>query len=80
MLNGDIHFVLTHPNAWEGSQQAQLRQAAVLGGLISDSPAGQRRLQFLTEGEASLHFCLQQLGRDIAQVRSISYACLVVRD
>ncbi|KAH8818659.1 hypothetical protein DL96DRAFT_1621662 [Flagelloscypha sp. PMI_526] len=58
--HGDVHFVLTHPNAWEGAQQAQLRDAAVQAGLVPNTPLGQRRLQFVTEGEASLHFCLQQ--------------------
>jgi len=51
-------FVLTHPNGWEGPQQSQMRQAAVLAGLIPDTPDGQSRIQFVTEGEASLHFCV----------------------
>ncbi|KZP28402.1 hypothetical protein FIBSPDRAFT_817256 [Athelia psychrophila] len=55
---GNIDFVLTHPNGWEGAQQAQIRRAAVRAGLISDAPNGQCRLQLLTEGEASLHFCI----------------------
>ncbi|KAH8818668.1 hypothetical protein DL96DRAFT_1714964 [Flagelloscypha sp. PMI_526] len=58
--NGQVQFVLTHPNAWEGSQQGQLREAAVMAGLIPDTPSGHEHLQFVTEGEASLHFCLQQ--------------------
>ncbi|KAH8818665.1 hypothetical protein DL96DRAFT_1820093 [Flagelloscypha sp. PMI_526] len=65
---GHVHFVLTHPNAWEGIQQSQLRDAAVKAGLISANPDGQARLQFVTEGEASLHFCLQQgLGQSMSQ-------------
>ncbi|KAH8800523.1 hypothetical protein DL96DRAFT_1824045 [Flagelloscypha sp. PMI_526] len=65
---GQVHFVLTHPNAWEGIQQSQLRDAAVKAGLISSNPAGQSRLQFVTEGEASLHFCLQQgLGQSMSK-------------
>lgn len=54
----NIDFVLSHPNGWEGPQQAQIRQAAVLAGLVPDSPEGQARIQLVTEGEASLHFCL----------------------
>ena len=54
----DIDFVLTHPNGWEGAQQSQIRRAAVLAGLIPDNQHGQSRVQFVTEGEASLHFCL----------------------
>ncbi|KZP20070.1 hypothetical protein FIBSPDRAFT_546789 [Athelia psychrophila] len=54
----NIDFVLTHPNGWEGAQQAQIRRAAVRAGLVLDSAKGQSRLQLLTEGEASLHFCI----------------------
>jgi hypothetical protein len=54
----DIEFVLTHPNAWEGAQQGQMRRAAVLGGLIPDTADAQARIRFVTEGEASLHFCI----------------------
>ncbi|KAF8989887.1 hypothetical protein BDQ17DRAFT_1372600 [Cyathus striatus] len=54
-----IDFVLSHPNGWEGPQQNQMRQAAVLGGLVPDMPTAQDRISFVTEGEASLHFCIQ---------------------
>lgn len=57
-VENNIDFVLTHPNGWEGAQQAQIRRAAVRAGFISDTPKGQSRLQLLTEGEASLHFCI----------------------
>ncbi|KAF9047811.1 hypothetical protein BJ165DRAFT_1468259 [Panaeolus papilionaceus] len=57
-LRPDAHYVLTHPNGWEGAQQSQMRQAAVLAGLIKDSRSGNARLTFLSEGEASLHFCV----------------------
>lgn len=52
-------FVLTHPNGWEGSQQSQMRKTAVMAGLIPDTDEGQARLTFVTEGEASLHFCIR---------------------
>ncbi|KAF8871915.1 hypothetical protein CPB85DRAFT_1379000 [Mucidula mucida] len=39
------------------AQQAIMRQAAVLGGLVDDENA-QERVQFVTEGEASLHYCI----------------------
>ncbi|TEB37947.1 hypothetical protein FA13DRAFT_1751822 [Coprinellus micaceus] len=60
-----IDFVLSHPNGWEGAQQEQMRRAAVLAGLVpSDEDAGSR-ITFVTEGEASLHFCLRSgLGVD----------------
>jgi hypothetical protein len=57
-MESDIDFVLTHPNGWEGAQQSQIRRAAILAGLIADTVEGHSRLKLLTEGEASLHFCL----------------------
>ncbi|KAI0708754.1 hypothetical protein C8T65DRAFT_740136 [Cerioporus squamosus] len=54
-----IDFVLSHPNGWEGLQQGKMRQAAVLAGLVPDNAAGHARIHFVTEGEASLHFCVQ---------------------
>ncbi len=56
-IENNIDFVLAHPNGWEGAQQAIMRQAAVLGGLVDDENA-QERVQFVTEGEASLHYCI----------------------
>lgn len=54
----EIHYVLSHPNGWEGREQSQMRRAAVLAGLIKDTEAGHSRLSFVTEGEASLHFSI----------------------
>lgn len=56
-----IEFILTHPNGWEGPQQKQIRAAATLAGLVPNSQEGQSRVQLLTEGEASLHFCVMKL-------------------
>ncbi|KAH9940114.1 uncharacterized protein BXZ73DRAFT_43285 [Epithele typhae] len=58
-LEDRIEFVLSHPNGWEGAQQGKMRQAAVMAGLVPQTPAGQARVHFITEGEASLHFCIQ---------------------
>ncbi|KAG1811069.1 hypothetical protein EV424DRAFT_1570813, partial [Suillus variegatus] len=57
-LENRIEFVLTHPNGWEGLQQKQIRLAAVLGGLIPSTEDGMARVHLLTEGEASLHYCV----------------------
>ncbi|KAF5374607.1 hypothetical protein D9615_008998 [Tricholomella constricta] len=54
-----IDFVLTHPNGWEGGQQQQMRKAAIQAGLVPDTIEGHARIRFVTEGEASLHFCIQ---------------------
>ena len=54
----NIQFVLSHPNGWEGAQQTKMRRAAVYGRLVPDTNEGKARIWFVTEGEASLHYCL----------------------
>ncbi|KAI5897240.1 uncharacterized protein SCHCODRAFT_01111076 [Schizophyllum commune H4-8] len=56
----NIDFVLTHPNGWEGSQQSLMRLSAIQAKLVPDSDSGRARVSFVTEGEASLHFCLSK--------------------
>ena len=58
-VKSHIDFVLSHPNGWECAQQSEMRRAAVLGGLVPDNTSGHSRLSFVTEGEASLHFSVQ---------------------
>ncbi|KAM6497412.1 hypothetical protein JOM56_007885 [Amanita muscaria] len=53
----NTYFVLSHPNGWEGKQQSQMRKAAIAAGLVDESEASER-VSFVSEGEASLHFCL----------------------
>ena len=58
-MKEDLYFVLSHPNGWEGREQSQMRRAAVKAGLTSDNPSGHSRISFVTEGEASLHFAIE---------------------
>ena len=58
-VKSHIDFVLSHPNGWEGSQQSEMRRAAVLAGFVPDNASGHSRLSFVTEGEASLHFSVE---------------------
>ncbi|KIL57175.1 hypothetical protein M378DRAFT_172045, partial [Amanita muscaria Koide BX008] len=58
-IERNITFVLTHPNAWEGKQQSQMREAAVAARLVDGSTAADR-ITFVTEGEANLYFCLDK--------------------
>jgi hypothetical protein len=58
-FKGDVVYVLAHPNGWGGAQQAQLRTAAVGAGMVEDTEEGRARVVFVTEGEASLHYCLE---------------------
>lgn len=66
-----IDFVLSHPNGWEGAQQSQMRIAAIRANLIPSSNAGSERIHFVTEGEASLHFCLDSGLAD--EVQEVSF-------
>jgi hypothetical protein len=59
ILENRTEFVLTHPNGWEGAQQSMMRTAAVQARLMPDNEDGHSHLSFVTEGEASLHFCVQ---------------------
>lgn len=66
-----IEFVLSHPNGWEGAQQSKMRQAAVHAGLIPDTPTGHSRIHFISEGEASLLYCVDNgLASDAIRVRT----------
>ncbi|KAF7296192.1 MYND-type domain-containing protein [Mycena chlorophos] len=56
-LEDTTEFILTHPNGWGGSQQAMMREAAKKAGLVRGM-AGRKRIHFVTEGEASLHYCI----------------------
>lgn len=59
LWNGpEIHYVLSHPNGWEGPQQALMRQAAEKAGLVPSG--GRNKLTFITEGEASLNRCIEK--------------------
>ncbi|KAJ3971068.1 hypothetical protein EV361DRAFT_243889 [Lentinula raphanica] len=55
----NIDFILSHPNGWEIIQQAQMREAAILAGLVSKDESHDR-VHFVTEGEATLHFCIHR--------------------
>ena len=60
-MENNIEFILTHPNGWEGLQQQQIRHAAKIAGLIPGKKKRANRIHLLTEGEASLHFCVTHM-------------------
>ncbi|KAG8937833.1 hypothetical protein FRC00_000357 [Tulasnella sp. 408] len=70
-LKGTAHFVLRQElfSLFPG-QQNDMRQAAIRGGLVPDTPEGHDRIEFVTEGEASLHWCTDQgmTGVDIKAI------------
>ena len=57
-VQNEIEFVLAHPNGWEGPQQGKMREAAILAKLVPNDDAGRARVHFVTEGEASIHYCI----------------------
>ncbi|KIM35040.1 hypothetical protein M413DRAFT_20825 [Hebeloma cylindrosporum] len=61
----NLYFVLPHPNGWGGREQALMRRASILAGLIPDTPSVNARVSFVTEGEASLHFAIQHNFHDM---------------
>ncbi len=63
-VKDNIHFVLSHPNRWEGVPQTRFRRSAIYAGLVSTEDDARRRVKFVTEGEASALSCL-----DIAKIK-----------
>ena len=53
-------YIFTHPNGWESVQQIYL-QAIEIAGVIPSTGEGRSRVHILTEGEASLRFCIENL-------------------
>ncbi|TFK21094.1 hypothetical protein FA15DRAFT_646069 [Coprinopsis marcescibilis] len=58
-LEDTTEYVISHPNGWEGYQQSQIKEAVFLANLVPDTTSGHKRIHFITEGEASLHFCIK---------------------
>ncbi len=56
-LRETMVVILTTPNGWDFSQQSVLRQAAIRAGLVAEGNAHEL-LDFITEGEASVHYAL----------------------
>lgn len=55
-----------------------MRTAAVLARLIPDTPEGRARIAFVSEGEASFHWCVDTgLVGNVMNVSSISFTCAV---
>ena len=74
-----IEFVLSHPNGWEGLQQGKMREAAAMAGLVPSAAAGDAHVHFVTEGEASLNFCIQSgLADETMRVRRIFHYGLLL--
>ncbi|KEP49235.1 heat shock 70 kDa protein 12A [Rhizoctonia solani 123E] len=53
----DMTIVLAHPNGWGVVEQGFLRQAAIAANLVNKENACSN-LQFVSEAEASVHYCI----------------------
>ncbi|PBK82171.1 hypothetical protein ARMGADRAFT_1171040 [Armillaria gallica] len=67
-----VEYIISHPNGWEGTQQKKLRRAVVYAGIIPDDDKGHEKIHFVTEGEASLHFCIDHGLSSYVRVSPIS--------
>ncbi|KAF8431023.1 hypothetical protein L210DRAFT_3561370 [Boletus edulis BED1] len=61
-----IEFIFSHPNGWEGAQQQKYREAIEGAGLIPRTREGRSQVHMVTEGEASLHYCISGLPEERA--------------
>jgi hypothetical protein len=67
-LRGIMSLVIAHPNGWGLKEQDRLRNAVVLSGIMNSSDA-QRRVHFVPEAEAAVHYVLWEKSQEL-QVRS----------
>jgi hypothetical protein len=65
-IEDSIEFIFSHPNGWEGLQQQKYRDAIEGAGLVARTPEGRARVHMITEGEASLHYCVSSLPEESA--------------
>ena len=57
-LQENIIIILCTPNGWDIAQHTFMRDVAISAGLVTERDADER-LEFITEGEASIHFALE---------------------
>ena len=67
-----MHIAFAHPNGWGTPERAFLRNAAVSAGYLLAQDASSR-IQFVTEAEASVHYCLKCSGLDQVLIVSHPY-------
>ena len=77
-IEHSIEYIFTHPNGWEGVQQQLYRRAIGRAGIIPSTLEGQYRVHMLTEGEASLHFCVANLLNVETDIQATSQGVVVI--
>jgi hypothetical protein len=68
-LEDHIVVALATPNGWDLIQQGFLREAAMEAGLVTQDNA-EGRLEFITEGEAAVHYALAYQKHDWLELGS----------
>ncbi|KAG8753752.1 hypothetical protein FRC14_005759 [Serendipita sp. 396] len=61
-LSSNIVVVLTTPNGWDTRQQEFLKEAAQEAGIVQSEEDADLRIEFVTEGEASVHYVLGKIN------------------
>ncbi|KAG8814269.1 hypothetical protein FRC17_001232 [Serendipita sp. 399] len=61
-LFSSIVIVLTIPNGWDTRQQGFLKQAAQLAEIAQSEDDAELRIEFVSEGEASVHYVLERIN------------------
>lgn len=75
-MQDDVEVVLSHPNGWGGSQRSTMRRAVAQAGIVPNTPEGRSRITFVSEGEASLHYCVSSgLVSEEIEVSDYGTAC-----
>ncbi|KAG8938456.1 hypothetical protein FRC03_007230 [Tulasnella sp. 419] len=54
-----ITYILNYSNGWNTFQHFLMRNAAILAEIVPSSDEAKRRIKFVSEGEASLHWCIK---------------------
>jgi hypothetical protein len=60
-----MDFVIAHPNGWGLKEQMFLHRAAIAAGYAEPQNA-QTQIKFVSEAEASVHFCILKLDLNAA--------------
>ena len=71
-LKGNIDLVLSRPNGWEGREQEFLRKSVVQASVLTEEEAP-FRVSFVTEGEATLTFCVPM--QSLANYSRFYFSC-----
>ncbi|KAG8817275.1 hypothetical protein FRC17_011311 [Serendipita sp. 399] len=63
-LSSGIVIILTIPNGWDTRQQGFLKQVAQLAGVVQSDDDAALRIEFVSEGEASVHYVLGKINHN----------------